>query len=585
MSDLSFKVDSRLATLLSENYRSTERALKELIDNAWDADASSVSITLPDRLTNNPIIVEDNGSGMTEKELGSEYLNVASNRRSRRGDLTPGKNRKVKGRKGIGKFSGLMSASCMKLETWARGTRCQIEFDINLFRGLTDLEEMPLNLVVENDKSKTNGTRITLSSLHQHIQFPNPEKLRQLLIQEYGRESDFKITVNGKLLDIDDIQGAFTEVNKNLDKVGDINLRFTVSDQKAAIRQPGISLRVDGKTVGEPSFFGLDELDDFPPKLLKKCFGEIDVDGLSDDVTADWGAVIEGSEKYIELEKAIQPILKKKFKEVYGQEIHLAKARLKKQIQKRVALLPEHKREYAEKSIKKILERFYQEPDSKVSPIVNVLLDAIERSDYRAVLEQINEAKHSEVAVFAEALDDFGLLEMARMIEQINSRLRFLEYLEELCAEPKTLEKDVHKAIEKNLWIFGVSYSLFSSNITLKRQVEVFLNKKYVGDRAEKRPDLMLNENMHGEYLLIEFKRPGHTLRFADYQQATEYRNDFRQQTMKEKIEVWLVGGKKGNDLPQNQDKEANVRIVLFNDVISTARNQLNWLLSEMGDK
>lgn len=33
-----FQVDSRLARLLSPEYPSTEKALKDLIDNAWDAD-------------------------------------------------------------------------------------------------------------------------------------------------------------------------------------------------------------------------------------------------------------------------------------------------------------------------------------------------------------------------------------------------------------------------------------------------------------------------------------------------------------------------------------------------------------------
>ena len=49
--NLRFQVDSRLATLLSQEYRSTERALKELVDNAWDADADQVSIQLPKPLT------------------------------------------------------------------------------------------------------------------------------------------------------------------------------------------------------------------------------------------------------------------------------------------------------------------------------------------------------------------------------------------------------------------------------------------------------------------------------------------------------------------------------------------------------
>ena len=41
--------------LLGENYRSTEQAIKELIDNAWDADAEHVWITLPEPLTGDPI--------------------------------------------------------------------------------------------------------------------------------------------------------------------------------------------------------------------------------------------------------------------------------------------------------------------------------------------------------------------------------------------------------------------------------------------------------------------------------------------------------------------------------------------------
>ena len=36
---LRFRVDFRLATLLSQEYSSSERALKELVDNALDADA------------------------------------------------------------------------------------------------------------------------------------------------------------------------------------------------------------------------------------------------------------------------------------------------------------------------------------------------------------------------------------------------------------------------------------------------------------------------------------------------------------------------------------------------------------------
>ena len=51
-----FQVDPRLASVLSEQYRSSEQALKELVDNAWDADADNVSITLPEVMSADQII-------------------------------------------------------------------------------------------------------------------------------------------------------------------------------------------------------------------------------------------------------------------------------------------------------------------------------------------------------------------------------------------------------------------------------------------------------------------------------------------------------------------------------------------------
>ncbi len=42
-----FSVDPRLSALLGESYTSSERALRELVDNAWDAEARVVKITLP----------------------------------------------------------------------------------------------------------------------------------------------------------------------------------------------------------------------------------------------------------------------------------------------------------------------------------------------------------------------------------------------------------------------------------------------------------------------------------------------------------------------------------------------------------
>lgn len=117
MGQMRFQVDSRLATLLSQEYSSTEKAIKELVDNAWDADANIVRVSLPSPMTHEPISVSDDGNGMTEEELRRHYLAIARDRRAAKGERTVGKKRLIKGRKGIGKFAGLMAAAVMTLET------------------------------------------------------------------------------------------------------------------------------------------------------------------------------------------------------------------------------------------------------------------------------------------------------------------------------------------------------------------------------------------------------------------------------------------------------------------------------------
>lgn len=583
MSEIKFQVDPRIALLLSEGYRSTELALKELVDNAWDADAENINISLPSLFSNDPIIVEDDGSGMTEAEIKKEYLVIASNRRSRGGEITP-KKRKIKGRKGIGKFAGLMASSTMYLETVSRGKLSSFTLNSKDLSNFQNLNGMPIILKVENDISKEHGTKIVLTDLVKGLKFPNPDKLRQALMYEYGRETDFNIIVDGKPLDIDDIQGDYTEISHKIGAIGDVNLRFTISDNKKQHRQAGIVLKVEGKVVGPPTFFGLDEDEDVPKKLLHKLYGEIEASGLVDHVTSDWGALVENSELYDELKEYIKPILKEQYKVSYGNEISLAKARLKSKYHRKLEALPEHKREYAEKALSKIIQKYYQEPDSKIDPIVNVVLDAFEKTGYHQVLEHINDSRSSDIVRIAEVLSEFGMVELALMVEQTNSRLAFLDALELLCDNPDTLEDSVHKAIENNLWLFGQQYTLFSSNITLKKQIESYLEKKYKGENSKKRPDLLLNENIHQEYCLIEFKRPKHRLEFKDYQQATGYRNDFGQYTEKD-IKILLIGGERGSDLPSPQRREKNVKILVFNEIISTARKNLDWMLMELKSK
>jgi HSP90 family molecular chaperone len=187
----SFRVDPRLTAILGESYSSSERALRELIDNAWDAEATEVHVTLPEILSDAPIIVADNGSGMKEKELRTDYLNIASPRLSRKGERTPNLLRVVKGRRGIGKFAGLILAETMEVETKAHGTCTRLTISKSAILGAAkDLEQVPLPVDAQPCTAKEHGTTVTLRNLNPSLNFPKVDKLREIVAGDYGRESD-----------------------------------------------------------------------------------------------------------------------------------------------------------------------------------------------------------------------------------------------------------------------------------------------------------------------------------------------------------------------------------------------------------
>lgn len=575
-----FKVDPRLARLLGESYRSTEHALKELIDNAWDADATEINITLPAPMTHGPIVIKDNGSGMTEQELRNEYLFVANDRRSRKGERTIKLKRLVKGRKGIGKFAGLMVANVMEISTTARERTTNVTIlKADLLSPTRDLERIDLPITVDTAVQNTMGTKVTLSDLNQRYDFPQAEKLRSLLVIEYGREEDVRITVNGDPLTIEDLPGQQFANTESTEEAGAFHLKFKVADGTRTIKQAGIAIRVGGKVVGKPSFFGLEDDPEIPPKLLRKIYGEVEADTLADSVTADWGDIVENSKAFQAMRPVVQAHLKNAIEEVFKREVSLQRARIKRQIDLRLAEMPEHRRRFAKIALEKVMKRFFMESEERFEAVTSVVLDAFEKDEYWQVLKEIDDSKGGDVESFASALEMFGLLDMALMANQTRSRLQVLDHLDDLIRNPATLEKTVHGVIERNLWVLGYDYSLIASNKTTARTIEEYTTQKFRGARATKRPDLFLGQSLRGEYLLIEFKRPAKDITRADQNQAGEYRDDLEPKFGQ--IQILLLG--KGRDSSASiQNDPPNLKVFGYEAIISSARTQLDWLLAEL---
>ncbi len=114
-------------------YDRVSAVIAELVANCYDADATKVEIKVPmgellatkqaGNLVDKGFVIEvkDNGSGMTPEEVNEFYLIVGAERRNdpRRGDKSKVYDRKVMGRKGVGKLAPF--GVCQKVELLTSG--------------------------------------------------------------------------------------------------------------------------------------------------------------------------------------------------------------------------------------------------------------------------------------------------------------------------------------------------------------------------------------------------------------------------------------------------------------------------------
>jgi hypothetical protein len=578
-----FKVDPKLAELLGETYRSIEEATKELIDNSYDADSENVTIILPDDFTPEPkISIKDDGSGMKEKEVRNEYLNIANSRTSRKGGISFLKKRKVKGRKGIGKFAGLMVATQMKLETWAAGRKTTLVINKNeLAKAGYDLEKVPLPIFVEDCEENKHGTLITLEGLSQNFNYPTPERLKELLIRDYGREIDFTLTINGENIGVLDLQGKSYSERIELPDGKMATLNYTITEKP--VKQAGIAIRVNNKIIGRPQNFLIED-DIIPKKLQNRVYGELVCDDLEEDLTADFGAVIDNSKLYETVTKETTEKLKCSVDEVFVTDMKMARARYQRKINKELEKLPEYKQPFAKKALYKVLEKFYGETEDRINTVISVTVSAMEKDHYWDIIQNIQDTRDGDIEKFADALSEFGLLEMSIVTSQAINRLRFLDELNILVDNPKTLEKTVHKAFENNTWILGDDYSVLFSDTGMKSAIEKVINKKYIGDNPDNRPDLLFGRTLSSKLCLVEFKRPSFTLNRDTEKQAIEYRDDLNTYFHNQKIEITLLGGRVKENISSHNERD-DVYFRTYIDILSVARQKLIWLIDELKSK
>lgn len=295
----------------SQMYSRLPNAVAELVANAYDADASEVSVTVMGPARDQIIIVHDDGHGMNLDDLQDKYLQIGRNRRRTErvdvpADFSENGRRPVSGKKGIGKLALFGIGDEVWVQTKRRDEAMQFEITLNYQHMLSTGEKVyrPELEVVAGAEMNDHGTTIRLSGLRRTSRIDANDlanSLSRLFNYNEAGDNPFVVTVrrdNGKLYSVNrdrrikSIDADYTwRIPNDLPKaIADRIIEHGISGRIVSSRttlpesQRGITAFVRGRLANEPEFYGasstsfafsyltgfvdIDKIDDLGPDLI-----------------------------------------------------------------------------------------------------------------------------------------------------------------------------------------------------------------------------------------------------------------------------------------------------------------------------
>lgn len=293
---------SHLLTLGERMYVESIELIRELVNNAYDADATKVNITVSPE----SIVVEDDGSGMGPKGL-EQFFTVGSEEK-RIHSVSPHFGRKRIGQFGIGKFAALSAADQFAVES-RRG-----DWIYNVIFNRDDWQkdsvwELPITRRPATVLDPP-GTRVVLSQLKKKFNLAEVERYLKETVPL--RAKKFAVYLNEKLITPKFIPGRTIPINiKTL--YGSIGGEIVVAADQKLVDKPGIECRVKQVLI-KRELFDLDRRHD---PGLARITGWVNADFLS--ITTARNNFIQDSAEYKLFYQIMREHLEKALKELRTQ--------------------------------------------------------------------------------------------------------------------------------------------------------------------------------------------------------------------------------------------------------------------------
>lgn len=546
-------------------YQSPVAAIAELVSNAWDADAKSVDIHVPETLgiTDPKFVIHDSGVGMTKHECQTRYLNVGYNRRGKNPEAFTDGQRPVLGRKGIGKFAGFGVARNVQVETISRSTGELTKFTLNFedLRGEEDeyVSEKKYIVIDEHlppDEARRaqSGTKITLTNLQLAAginagQFAMSMARRFLLLE---RVEDFKVAVNSK--PISEYMGEAERLDYMFPRdylAGEAPDGMTLSEdalwatetlsdgnsiqwqivfQKDTIKDEelrGIAVFANGKLAQSPFVFN----------ITGGIGNQANLEYLSGRIEAAYLDLHSTDVISTERQRINWDHPNAKPLEVWGKSrikqlltlVGNRKARAKtEKLQDRVSSLGHrlgklkvHERKTVERALYSLakVENLSQD---KFESVADSMLTAWEQGKLTDLISTLADSNDLTDGAIMELFFEADIITALHVAEAIKTKLEIIQKLRERI-EARDLENAIRDYISEKPWIISPHWETFK----VERSLDGLLADMAQKSKIDKEPDfkgrvdLILGSGR--SLLLLEFMRPGltvdrdHLTRFGGY--------------------------------------------------------------------
>jgi Histidine kinase-, DNA gyrase B-, and HSP90-like ATPase len=520
-------------------------ALIELVANAWDARATRVEITWPDREGGRAFSIKDNGHGMTAAEFQSRWCMIDYDRleggQAKVIEVKAGETvtrRRTYGRNGRGRHAAFFFGDPYTVTTWSGGK--ESAYSITRGVGTHPFLASPLG-TRDRDASGTiltaaEATDVGLSA----------DAARSAIGMRFIADPTFEILLDGMRVEFEHIpKESRVESEIEVEGVGKIRLwaiDTRISDRTA--KQHGIAWRVHKRLVGECTWrdSGLEIFLDGRTKDARRRTFIIFADALEPAVLPDWTGFDRNHPHWEPVNKAVQEKIRDDI--LAGSKDRRAQTRgaVRQEYANAYRRMSPLSRERWSAFIDDVLERCPSIGEPQLTQIAGILANLELAHSRYTLLEQLGALKTGNLDKLSDVLKRWTVESAKAVLDELAGRLQLIKDMMRKTADPAADElHELQPLFERGLWIFGPEFEtieytsnkgmttvvreLFGNDATstLDRPDFVVLADGTVGFYSYPRFGEDMAEEGVEKLVIVELKKPGVTVGATQKEQGWKY--------------------------------------------------------------